>query len=297
VSYELTDKLTLGLDGRFQGEEIELDVPESNRSQSDDFDSFLPRVLAEFQADEDTLLYFSVAKGNKPGNFNASAPPGLLTVDEEEMWNYEVGAKRSAMDGRLAIQAAGYFIDWTNQVFRFNDPDPNYGSYFINAGETDVVGLDLSVVASLTEQWTASLAYSWINTEFQVFESNNAATVLGDSDVSGNETPRTANNSLFASLQYRRPLNAFGGDSEWFAGIDVSHRGEMYIDELNLESIEARTLVNVRSGIDTGTVRVTAFVNNITDNDALTTGFRFGAVALVGLPMPRQAGVSVSLAF
>ena len=297
VSYELTDKLTVGLDGRYQGEEIELNVPERARSQSDDFDSFLPRVLAEYQADEDTLFYFSVAKGNKPGNFNASAPPGLFTVEEEEMWNYEFGAKRSAMDGRLSIQAAGYFIDWTNQVFRFNDPDPNYGSYFINAGETEVIGLDLSMVAILSEQWTASLAYSWINTEFQVFESNNALTVLGDADVSGNETPRTANNSLFASLQYRSPLNAFGTESEWFAGADVSYRGEMYIDELNLESIEARTLVNVRGGIDTGAIRLTAFVDNLTDNDSITTGFRFGAVALVGLPMPRQAGISISLDF
>ena len=297
ISYEVSDKLTLGLDGRFQGEEIELNIPESSRSQSDDFDSFLPRVLAEYQVDDDTLLYFSAARGNKPGNFNASAPPGFLTVEEEEMWNYEVGAKRSAMDGRLSLQAAAYMIDWTNQVYRFNDPDPNYGSYFINAGETDVVGLDFSMVANLTEQISASLAYSWINTEFQVFESNNALTVLGDADVSGNETPRTANNSLFASLQYRAPLDAFGAETEWFAGVDVSYRGEMYIDELNLETIEARTLVNVRGGIDTGRVRVTAFVNNATDNDALTTGFRFGAVALVGLPMPRQAGVSVSLDF
>ena len=78
------------------------------------------------------------------------------------------------------------------------------------------MGLDLSVVASLSEQWTASLAYSWINTEFQVFESNNAATVLGDSDVSGNETPRTANNSLFASLQYAAPFSGFGGESQLF---------------------------------------------------------------------------------
>ena len=297
VSYEVSDKFTLGLDGRFQGEEIELDIPEGNTSQSDDFDSFLPRVLAEYQVDDDTLLYFSAARGNKPGNFNASAPPGFLTVEEEEMWNYEMGAKRSAMDGKLSLQAAAYMIDWTNQVYRFNDPDPNYGSYFINAGETDVVGLDFSVVANLTEQITASLAYSWINTEFQVFESNNAATVLGDADVSGNETPRTANNSLFASLQYRAPLNAFGAETEWFAGVDVSYRGEMFIDELNLETIEPRTLVNVRGGIDTGSVRLTAFVNNATDNDALTTGFRFGAVALVGLPMPRQAGISVSLDF
>ncbi len=297
VSYEVSDKLTLGLDGRYQSEEIELNIPESNRSQSDDFDSFLPRVLAEYQVDDATLLYFSAAQGNKPGNFNASAPPGFLTVEEEEMWNYEIGAKRSAMDGKVSLQASAYMIDWTNQVYRFNDPDPNFGSYFINAGETDVVGLDFSLAANLSEQLTASFAYSWINTEFQVFESNNALTVLGDADVSGNETPRTANNSLFASLQYRAPFNAFGTETEWFAGVDVSYRGEMFIDELNLETIEPRTLVNVRGGIDTGRIRVTAFVNNVADNDALTTGFRYGTVALVGLPMPRQAGVSVSLDF
>jgi len=297
VSYDVSDNLTLSLDGRFQGEEIELEVPEANRSQSDDFDSFLPRLLAEYQLSDDTLLYFSAAKGNKPGNFNASAPPGFFIVDEEEMWNYEFGTKLSAMEGRLNFQAAGYFIDWTNQVYRFNDPDPNYGSYFINAGETDVMGADFSVAAILSERWSASLGYSWIDTEFQVFESNNAITVLGDADVSGNETPRTADNSFFASLQFTSPFSGFGGESQVFAGVDVSYRGEMFIDELNLETIEPRTLVNVRGGIDTGTVRLTAFVNNLFDEDALTTGFRFGAVALAGLPMPRQAGVSVNLDF
>ena len=153
------------------------------------------------------------------------------------------------------------------------------------------------MAAILSECWSASLGYSWIDTEFQVFESNNAITVLGDADVSGNETPRTANNSLFASVQYTSPFSGFGGDSQVFAGLDVSYRSEMFIDELNLETIEPRTLVNVRGGIDTGTLRLTAFVNNLFDNDSLTTGFRFGAVALVGLPMPRQAGVSVSLDF
>ena len=297
VSFEVSDQLTLSFDGRIQGEEIELTVPESGRDQSDDFDSFLPRLLAEYQLDEDTLLYFSAAKGNKPGNFNPSAPPDFLIVEEEEMWNYEVGGKLSALDGSLNFQAAAYFIDWTNQVYRFNDPDPTYGSYFINAGETDVVGVDISLAARLNECWSATLAYSWINTEFQYFLSNNALTVLGDANVAGNETPRTANNSLFASLQYSAPLKAFGDDTEWFARADISYRGEMFIDELNLETIEPRTLINVRGGFDTGTVRVTAFVNNVADSDALTTGFRFGAVALAGLPMPRQAGVSVSLDF
>jgi outer membrane receptor protein involved in Fe transport len=297
VSYDVSDKLTLGVDARFQNEEIQLDVPEAGRSQKDDFDSFLPRVILEYQLDEDKLLYFSAAKGNKPGNFNATAPVEFLTVEEEEMWSYEFGSKLTLMDGRMNLQAAAYMMDWTEQVYRFNDPDPTIGSYFINAGETDVLGLDVSLAARLTDNWTASVAFSWIDAEFQVFESSNALTVLGDANVAGNKTPRTPDTSLFASLQYQAPISAFGNESEWFARADLSYRDDMYIDELNLETIESRTLLNVRAGIDTGKVRVTVFVDNLTDDDSLTTGFRFGAVGLVGLPMPRQAGVSVSFDF
>jgi hypothetical protein len=148
--------------------------------------------------------------------------------------------------------------------------------------------------ADLTERLSASFVYSYIDAEFQVFQSNNAP---GDGSVAGNKTPRTAPNSLFASLQYSLPTNAFGGDSDWFAAADVSYRDEMYIDELNLQTIEARTLANVRAGIDTGKIRLTVFINNVTDEDALTSGFTFGAVALAGLPMPRQAGVSASFQF
>jgi iron complex outermembrane receptor protein len=297
VSLDVSDKLTLSLDGRYQQEKIELDIPDGPSNQRDDFDTFLPRFMAELQATDDMMLYFSAAKGNKPGNFNASAPPEFLRVEEEEMWSYEVGTKVSTNGGRVNIQAAAYVIDWTNQVFRFNDPDINIGTIFLNAGETQVQGLDLSVAANLTERLSASFAYSYIDAEFETFKSNTALTVLGDADVSGNKTPRTAPNSLFASLQYTAPTRKFGGDSHLFAAADISYRDEMFIDELNLETIEPRALANIRAGIDTGKVRVTVFINNVMDEDALTTGFRFGTVALAGLPMPRQAGVSASFRF
>ena len=297
ITFDVNDQLSIGLDGRFQQEEIQLDVPEVGRSQKDDFDSFLPRLIVEYDLNDDALLYFSAAQGNTPGNFNASAPPGSLTVKEQDMWSYEFGTKLTTWDGKLNLQAAGYFLDWQDQVFRFNDPDPAFGSYFRNSGETEVLGIDLALGANFTERLSGSLAYSWVDAEYQVFDSNTALTVLGVASVAGNNTPRTADNSLFASLQYQAPLPVFGPEADWFIRADVSHRGEMFIDELNLETIEARTLVNLRGGFDTGPLRVTLFVDNATDSDALTTGFRFGAVALVGLPMPRQAGMSVSLDF
>lgn len=297
VSFDATEQLTVSFDGRYQTEDIKVENLDTNVIQEGEFNSFLPRVIVEYTPSDDTLLYASAAKGNKPGTFNSSGPPQFAVVDEESLWTYEVGTKVKALDDVLTIQAAGYFIDWTNQVFRFNDPDPTVGSYFINAGETEVWGADFSVNAQFNEHFSGSLSYSYVDTEFKVFESANALTILGDADVSGNETPRTAGNSLFASLEYQAPLNMIGDGYDWFARADLSYRDELFIDELNLETIGPQTLVNLRLGIDTGPARVTLFVDNATNSDALTTGFRFGAVALVGLPQSRQFGVSAAYKF
>lgn len=297
VSFDVTDTVTVSFDGRYQTEDIKLENLDTNGIQEDEFNSFLPRFIVEFSPTDDSLFYASAAKGNKPGTFNASGPPQFLTVDEEELWNYEIGTKFSALDNMLSVQAAGYFIDWTNQVFRFNDPDPTIGSYFINAGETDVWGADFSVNAQFNDNLSGSFAYSYVDAEYQVFESQNALTITGDADVSGNNTPRTAKNSLFASLQYQAPFTAFDGDMDWFARADLSYRSSMFIDELNFETIGPQTLLNLRAGIDMGQARITLFVDNVADSDALTTGFRFGAVALVGLPQSRQFGVTASYKF
>lgn len=296
VSYDFTEKLTVTADARFQSETVEV-VDEVGLDREGDFDSFLPRLIVEYSPSESALFYVSASKGNKPGNFNAVGPPEFLVVDEETLWSYEIGTKLSSADNRYALEASVYYIDWTDQVFRFNDPRPTVGSYFINAGETEIMGVDVSVMARLTPKVTASLAYSHVASEFKVFESSLAATRVGNSDVSGNETPRTPANTMFASLRYETPLDAFGGDSTWFARADLSYRDEQFLDEVNLEYLEPQSLVNLRAGIDTGDWRLTVFVDNAFDNDSPTTGFTFGAVSLVGLPVGRQAGVTAQYNF
>ncbi|MDG2241956.1 MAG: TonB-dependent receptor [Rhodospirillaceae bacterium] len=297
MSFEATGQLSVSFDARYQNEDIKVENLDTGVIQEGEFNSFLPRFIVEYTPLEGTLLYASVAKGNKPGTFNSSSPPEFAVVDEETLWTYEVGTKVNALDDILSIQASGYFIDWTNQVFRFNDPDPTIGSYFINAGETEVWGADFSVNAQFNENFSGSFSYSYVDTEFKVFESSNALSILGDADVSGNQTPRTAGNSLYASLEYQAPLTMVGDGYEWFARADLSYRDELFIDELNLETIGPQTLVNLRLGVDTGPARVTLFVDNVTNSDALTTGFRFGRVALVGLPQSRQFGARASYKF
>ena len=84
---------------------------------------------------------------------------------------------------------------------------------------------------------------------------------------------------------------------DWFARADLSYRSKIFIDELNLEYLGPQTLLNLRIGLDNGPVRFTVFADNVNDSDALTTGFRFGQVALVGLPQGRQFGASIAYKF
>lgn len=296
LTYDVTDALTVTADARYQQETIDF-VQEGNNNDGD-FDSFLPRVIVEFTPKENILWYVSAAKGNKPGNFNdLGTPEEFLIVDEEELWSYELGTKFSAPDNRYTIDTAVYFIDWTDQVTTFVDPRPTIGSYDVNAGETEIWGIDFAASYRFTENLTAILSYAYVDAEFQTFESPRAIPALGTSDVSGNATARTPQNSAFGSLRYDAPLALFGGGNRWFARADVSYRDEQFIDEINQEYLESQTLVNFRAGIDTGSARVTLWIDNAFDNEAPTTGFQFAANALVGLPLGRQAGITASYSF
>ena len=107
-------------------------------------------------------------------------------MDEEELWSYELGTKFSGAEGRYTVEAAVYFMDWQDQVFRFTDPEPTVGSYFVNSGETEIWGIDFSAVYRFTPNLSGSIAYSFVDAEYKVFESTTAAGVTGDPDVSGN---------------------------------------------------------------------------------------------------------------
>lgn len=296
LAYDINDQLTATFDARYQEETIELE--QAGNNQEGDFDSFLPRFIVEYTPTENSMFYASASKGNKPGDFNdIGTPEQFLVVDEEQLWSYEIGTKFSAPDNRYTAEFAAYLIDWTDQVSTFIDPDPGIGAYSVNAGETEIRGIDLSFVYQFSANLSASIAYSYVDAEFVDFETAANRVPPGASrQIAGNNTARTPKNSAFASLRYDAPVNLFGG-SEFFARADVSYRDEQFIDEVNLDFLESQTLVNLRAGIDTGNVRVTLWIDNAFDNDAPTTGFQFAANALVGLPLGRQAGVTAAYTF
>ncbi len=86
-------------------------------------DGIAPRVIASYQLSEETQLNAQVSKGfrlggiNDPLNTPLCTPQDLATFsgrdswEDEELWNYEVGAKRTIMGGRGTFNIAAFYMD------------------------------------------------------------------------------------------------------------------------------------------------------------------------------------------
>ena len=127
IDIDINDRLTVGLEGRYSRDDIKVSNVVNNATGAvepcgtsqdcqKDFTSFTPRLTVSYRYTDDINLYANLAKGVKPGDFNATVPltdsggqpdESFRAVDEETMWAYEIGAKTEWLDRRLVANFAG----------------------------------------------------------------------------------------------------------------------------------------------------------------------------------------------
>lgn len=151
-SYDITDALTINLEGRWQQDEVfafaggrgltvnaaaatQFGLPAGTYAPlqqffSKTFDRFLPRAIINYDITPDTMVYASFAQATNvsigsfntnflsgtAGEFAAAQAIGLgVIVEPEKLDNYELGFKGRFLDGRLLVTAAAYMADWKGQ--------------------------------------------------------------------------------------------------------------------------------------------------------------------------------------
>lgn len=133
LDYDITDQLTLTLEGRQQEDKvIKGGAPTTAGLASDsreiEFSKFLPRVILRFEPNEGTMLYGSYALGVVPGDLNqeiinadaqeraqyiAAFPNLAESLPQEELDSIEFGWKQTLFDGAGYVNASIYFAEWT----------------------------------------------------------------------------------------------------------------------------------------------------------------------------------------
>ncbi len=117
-----------------------------------------PKASVEYDFTPDKLVYFTAAKGYRPGGLNAplnpACAPGLAiygltvndiptTYNQDSVWSYEVGGKFRVLDNRVQLNASAFQIDWTNiQVTQTVTGCPGWNQ---NGGTASSKGLDLQI--------------------------------------------------------------------------------------------------------------------------------------------------------
>ncbi len=134
ITYDLTDRLSLEAgtrwfdykikthrlaDGLFNG------GPEDVRRKTTD-NGFTSLIKASFEATEDFMVYASVSQGYRPG-FATGVPPnppcvsspvppgqGIREIGPDKLLAFELGEKATFSDGRVTVNGAVYYNEWTD---------------------------------------------------------------------------------------------------------------------------------------------------------------------------------------
>ena len=148
VSYDITDQITVDLEGRYQSDKRTDGFSDFSRK----FKNFLPRVSVSYEPVEDVNLYFTGSRGMLPGVLNANilacseaafiAPftdprtgqPSTLSVcdqfrealgadffestPDQYLDSIEIGVKSRWMDGRILFNLAAYTQKWKASPFQ-----------------------------------------------------------------------------------------------------------------------------------------------------------------------------------
>jgi iron complex outermembrane receptor protein len=305
VYYDIRDNLTLGVEARWQRDEIKEHVVVTSQSLppppdaeyfSAEFESFAPRVSLNYNYADNSTLYGLFSRGYRPGRFNtalatasdetlevlaAVCPACQLEVEEEQLDNYEIGIKSTWLDGRARTTISIYYDEWingqvANSIPVFVNGTANLIGVTLNNGAAKLKGLEFEGQWAATDNFTLSGSLGYNDTELTSYVCGDCNLNYGSfGGVEGNELPSAPSITYTLSGQYNNSLNlkSMSGNWDWFGRFDFAHQGSRKVDYSNVAETAAYDNLNVRLGIRSEAITIEAFVLNATDNDEFLAGF------------------------
>ena len=326
VSFDLPRDVTASLELRAQEDEVSNTggTGAARRTLSGKTRTVLPRVILDWKPIPEALVYAVFSQGNKPRQFNANIA-GLtdaqrtfikstygvdVALEEETLDNYEVGLKTTAMNGLLTANLALYRMEWNNQITRAqvfrSQAEANAQTGQINAvaaaGSSRIQGAEFEGSVRPTERLIIEATLAYTNAKYTSFNSVNNEQVFGVADAGGSLSPRFPKWAGSVGAAYTLPLA-----NDWRATIraDAAYKGQRYTDEVNLAYAGGYWNTDARLTLNNDRFRVSAFVENLFDTDAVVGASRFRDISVPGnafsfpyqLLEPRRFGVTAGVSF
>ena len=247
------------------------------------------KLGADYNLRDDSMVYASVSRGFKSGGYNDGVCGNVY--DPEIIDAYEVGLKTTLADGRVQLNVAAFFYDYEDFQARLTIQN---ASIVKNAAKTEIKGLEIEVRAIPVAGLTLTGAVSFVDGKYKDFLTENPMFQNRLEDASGNQTLRTPDVSVNASVQYA--FNTGIGDIR--LRYEINYKDDYFTTVFNdpFAQMDAHTVQNVRVFWDGGGAwQLSAFVENLGDEEYLEQQLiapTIGGVEGMWGP-PRTAGIQV----
>lgn len=336
ATYALTDKLDLTLGMRYTYDEkdftiftefqnvIEVgfgipDIPfglgfstPTDIAQNDSWGKLTPRVVLDYQWNDNVMTYASYSQGFKSGGFNTlgEAPP----VEEETVTNTELGMKSSWLDNRVRFNASIYQYDYENlQQLEQDGPSGGIPTFNLRNVDAEGKGVEFELQWQAMDDLVISANYSHLDTEYTKWgyfpwEEDELAAGLPVENRTGEPISGMPEDSGYLAADYFYDLSEgtlmFHVDATYVSdraqAIDTDSLPVLPFTPGTVNGLTANnqiagyTLLNARIRYQMDNWEVALFGTNLTDEKYLMdAGGQANAVgAIIAMPaQPRQYGV------
>jgi iron complex outermembrane recepter protein len=294
------ERLSVTLGGRYTDDTKEAAIIDASPHwvEKQDWSNFNPTLTVEYAFSEDVNGYVKVASGYNAGSHpvRAGNPTAFaLTADEENLVDYELGLKSMLFDQRLRLNVAAFWYDYKD--LQVNDFQAG-ATVLRNAGQATLRGVEIEALARPTDNLELTLGYGYLDFEYEEF-------VVGGVDISDSaKAPFAPENTVQASAAYTWPLEKSCGEVQ--ARLDLSYTDEYTFNPTLFlhDAADDRTLLNARLSwkeipLPQGSLEVSAWVQNLTDEEYREFGTDFGALGFStnSFGDPRTWGVDLRYEF
>ncbi|CAM3726647.1 TonB-dependent receptor [Litorimonas haliclonae] len=232
----------------------------------DDFNAFLPKIGLRWRAHDTTNFTFLAQKGYRAGGSEISIVDGSTSFyDPEYLWNYEVSSRSTFFDGKMRVNANVFYSDWTNQQVPVPiSPATPLFTYTVNAGESELYGLELDGSLDLDDGLELYGSLGYVHTEFKDFPISYSDT--DEVNLAGNSFPFAPEFSLNAGFNKQH-------DFGLFYGADLNLKTSQFSDNENqvASKLDDVALVNARLGYEIDErFKISIYARNLFDKEYYT---------------------------
>ena len=307
VTYQLNDKWSLALGGRYTEDERSADIFRANylgtgspqlgnpsafflAATSDfeatkKFDDFSPRINLSYAVNDNVNVYAGYSQGFKSGSFdprgaNFATAEVVNGFEPETIDSVELGIKATILDGRATTNIAVFSSDYADMQIpgsvgvdtTGDGRNDSFVGTVTNAGQADINGIEFEGNMILTDNLSAQLALTLLDAEIKEWIVN------GVNVASQRVVQNTPETVAYLGLNYNTDLESGGS---LYMGVNWSYRDDSSQFELPTPILDQEAYDLVNASIvwsnDDDSLRLGLHGKNLTDEDIKTSGYCFGS--------------------